>query len=99
MKQYIESLASHLQENPITFDTKTSTPCLDALWWHYAGFHPIQSEKSKNNERMIREKLVIHENVDADEVMDLVGSLCTEYEKLAFTSGIKLGMQLMMESI
>ena len=43
MKKYMEALTSYLQKNPITFDTNTGTPCLEALWWHYAGFHPIQS--------------------------------------------------------
>lgn len=99
MKKHMEVLTSYLQKNPITFDTNTGTPCLEALWWHYAGFHPIQSEKSKEQERLIRERLGSHEFGDTEEEMDLIGSLCTEYEKLAFTAGLKLGMQLMMESI
>lgn len=99
MKKYIEEFITYLAENPIKFDTETETPCLEALWWHYAGFHPIQSEKSKNQQRLICEKLSIHKDGDTDEVMDLIGSLCTEYEKLAFIAGMKLGMQLVMESI
>lgn len=99
MKKYIEELITYLEENPIIFDTETETPCLEALWWHYAGFHPIQSDKSTNKERLIREKMSIHKDGDTDEVMDLIGSLCTEYEKLAFVAGMKLGMQLMSESI
>lgn len=98
MKKYIEALTSYLQENPITFDTQTSTPCLEALWWHYAGFHPIQSEKTKNLEILIHEKIGRHNLSNADEMLDLIGSLCTDYEKLAFISGMKLGMQLMMEA-
>ena len=97
MKQYMESLSSHLQENPITFDTKTNLPCLEALWWHYAGFYPIQSEKTKNLEILIHEKIGRHNLINTDEVLDLIGGLCTEYEKLAFIAGMKIGMQLMME--
>lgn len=93
----MESLISHLQENPITFDTDTGTPCLEALWWHYAGFHPIQSEKSKELDRLIREKMSSHYAADVDEVMDLIASLCTEYERLAFAAGMKLGIQFMTE--
>ena len=99
MKKYMEVLISYLQDNPITFDRKTDSPCLEALWWHYAGFHPIQSEKSKDKERLISEKLGNYEIGDLDEALDLIGSLCSEYEKLAFVAGMKLGMQLMMESL
>lgn len=98
MKKYMEALTSYLQKNPITFDTNTSTPCLETLWWHYAGFHPIQSDQTKNLDILIRKRLDRHNLSNAEEVLDLIGSLCTEYEKLAFTAGMKLGMQLMMEA-
>ena len=94
----MEALASYLRKNPITFDTNTGMPCLEALWWHYAGFHPIQSEKSKEQERLIRQKMDSHEYCDSEEILDLIGSLCTEYEKLAFVAGMKLGMQLLIEA-
>lgn len=97
MKKYMEVLTSYLQKNPITFDTNTGTPCLEALWWHYAGFHPIHSEQSKMKQAAIREKLSDYNNIDIDEMLDLIGSLCSEYEQLAFTAGMKLGAQLMME--
>lgn len=98
MKKYMEVLTSYLQKNPITFDTNTGTPCLEALWWHYAGFHPIQSDQTKNLDILIRKRLDRHNLSNTEEVLDLIGSLCTEYEKLAFTAGMKLGMQLMMEA-
>lgn len=97
MKKYMEALASYVKENPIMFDTETGTPCLEALWWHYAGFHPIHSVKSKNQQLLIREKLGDYKIVDVDETMDLITSLCTEYERLAFVAGMKLGMQFMIE--
>lgn len=93
----MESLASYIRENPIIFDTETGTPCLEALWWHYAGFHPIHSDKSKSQQLLIREKLEDYKIVNVDETMDLICSLCTEYEQLAFVAGIKLGMQFMIE--
>ena len=98
MKKYMEVLTSYLQKNPITFDTNTGTPCLEALWWHYSVFHPIQSDQTKNLDILIRKRLDRHNLSNAEEVLDLIGSLCTEYEKLAFTAGMKLGMQLMLEA-
>ena len=93
----MESLASYIRENPIIFDTETGTPCLEALWWHYAGFHPIHSDISKSQQQLIREKLENYKNCDVDETMDLITSLCTEYERLAFVAGMKLGIQFMTE--
>lgn len=97
MKKYMEALTSYLQKNPITFDTDTGTPCLEALWWHYAGFHPIHSVKSKSQQQLIRKKLEDYKICDVDEMMDLITSLCTEYERLAFVAGMKLGIQFMTE--
>ena len=34
---------------------------------------------------------------DSDVVVGEVGCLCAEYERIAFTAGLKLGAQLMME--
>ncbi len=97
MKKYMKALASYVKENPIMFDTETGIPCLEALWWHYAGFHPIHSDKSKSQQQLIREKLENYKTCDVDETMDLITSLCTEYERLAFVAGMKLGIQFMTE--
>lgn len=97
MKKYMKALASYVKEHPIMFDTETGLPCLEALWWHYAGFHPIHSDISKSQQQLIREKLENYKICDVDETMDLITSLCTEYERLAFVAGMKLGIQFMTE--
>lgn len=97
MKENICKLSEYIKKNPVTFDTERDTPCLETLWWQYSGLYPIHSEQSKMKQAAIREKLSDYNNIDIDEMLDLIGSLCSEYEQLVFTAGMKLGAQLMME--
>lgn len=97
MYEYIQSLSEYIRQHPICFDTETEVPCLEALWWHYAGFYPIHNDKCKQTQAMIREKLSKHYTADTEEMNDLIGSLCCEYEQLAFIAGMRLGIQLIQE--
>ena len=97
LKEYINALAQYIKQNPKTFDVPTDTPCLEALWWHYAGFFPLQNAVTKEKYAELREALSASDQVDPDEIMDKVISLCSEYEKIAFIAGLKLGVQLMTE--
>ena len=53
-----------------------------------------QGKEGFKNLRACLESLLIK---DSDVVVGEVGCLCAEYERIAFTSGLKLGAQLMME--
>lgn len=99
MKAYISALSEHIRNNPAIFDTPTDTPCLEALWWHYAGFFPLHNDVTKEKHAELRKSLSASDGLDADDIIDKVGSLCAEYEKIAFIAGLKLGVQLMTEIV
>lgn len=99
VKENICKFSEYIKKNPITFDIESDTPCLETLWWQYSGIYPIHNEQTKVQQAAIREKLSGNGSVDVDEMLDLIGSLCSEYEQLAFTAGMKLGAQLIVELI
>ncbi len=51
----------------------------------------------KKGFRNLRERLDPLSVADADTVITEVGCLCAEYERIAFTTGLRLSAQLMLE--
>ncbi len=72
-------------------------PCLDSIWWHYGECYNLDSSAAKEGFRNLWERLDYLSAVDADTVITEVGCLCAEYERIAFTTGLRLGAQLMLE--
>ena len=97
MDAYIKKLRDYVSEHKIDFDEDTAEPCLDALWWHYGENHNMDSSQAKKGFKNLRACMDSLPIKDSDVVVGEVGCLCAEYERIAFTAGLKLGAQLMME--
>ena len=97
MAEYIRQLRAYVREHKIIFEEDCPQPCLDALWWHYGEYRNMDSSQAKEDFKNLRACLDSLPVEDSDVVFEDVVCLCAEYERIAFTAGLKLGAQLMME--
>ncbi len=70
---------------------------MDSIWWHYGECYNLDSPAVKEGFRNLREQLDSLSTDDSELVITEVGCLCAEYERIAFTAGLRLGAQLMLE--
>ncbi len=94
---YLQSLIDYIQKEKITFREERDQPCLDSIWWHYGECYNLDSSAAKEGFRNLRERLDTLSVEDSDTVITEVGCLCAEYERIAFTAGLRPGAQLMLE--
>ncbi len=97
MNAYLQSMLDYVQKEKITFWEEGDKPCLDSIWWHYGECYNLDSPAAKEGFRKLRERLDTLSVEDSDTVITEVGCLCAEYERIAFTAGLRLGAQLMLE--
>ncbi len=97
MNACLQSLMDYIQKEKLTSREDGDQPCLDSIWWHYGECYNLDSSAAKEGFRNLRERLDTLSVEDSDTVITEVGSLCAEYERIAFTAGLRLGAQLMLE--
>lgn len=97
MDEYIRQLRAYVLEHKIIFEEDCPQPCLDARWWHYGEYHNMDSPQTKEGFKNLRAGLASLPIKDSDAVVGEVAYLCAEYERIAFTAGLKLMVQLMLE--
>lgn len=94
MKKWIKSLEKHFQKNPPDYDDAESL--LDMIYWHYTEFNSMDKAVTDAYYEALREKVKLTPH-EYDEMLDIVGDLCLESERLAFMEGLMVGMVLMQE--
>lgn len=97
MEPCLSKLKSYLIDHPIDLGEDVDSPCLDALWWLYAEYHPMMNETIKTHYLNIRNLVETLPLVDSEQMMDLLSQLGLEHERIAFFVGFRLGAQLMLE--
>ena len=97
MDEYIRCLRDYVREHRIQFEEECPQPCLDALWWYYGEYHNMDNSQAKKGCKNLRACLGSLPIKDSDAVVGEIGSLCSEYERIAFTAGLKLMAQLMLK--
>ena len=97
MKTYIQSLRDYIKENKIAFEFDSPQPCLDALWWHYGEHYNLDNAETKASFEKIWTMLNSLPFLESDAIMSEFDRLCAEYERTAFTAGLCVGAQLMIE--
>ena len=96
MDEYIRCLRDYVREHRIQFEEECPQSCLDALWWYYGEYHALDSPQRKVLKKL-RDFLESLPIKNSGAVIGEVGYLGAEYERIAFTTGLKLGAQLMVE--
>lgn len=91
MKELAEILRQYVAQNPLNYGEVESV--LDMLFWHYAEYCSLDSEKIRNQFTALR-KLVNFPPKEYDQVFYVVSDLCLGHGRLAFSEGLRLGMVL-----
>ena len=94
MKKLVEMLKEYVEQNLLNYGEAESV--LDVLFWHYAEYGSLDSEKISDQFDALR-KLVNFPPKEYDRVFDVVSDLCLEHGRLAFREGMRLGILLMCE--
>lgn len=94
MDRLVETLQQHFRQNSPNYgDAET---VVDMLYAHYTEHGSVDSEKVVNQFATLR-KLVNLPPKEYDQVFYAVSDLCIEHSRLAFTEGLRMGMDLVME--
>ncbi len=97
MKNIIEKLKTEVRADPAKFCSDSSEPILDTLYWHYCEDVGIETAESKVARANFNEALEFLSTEKMNEIYLLAIALSAEAERVAFISGVKLGVQLTME--
>lgn len=97
MSIHIQDIYNYLDEHPIYAYNGSVTSMLGMIHDAYTMYNEIDSEEVKCRIRQIVEILGPLPAEKEDALFAVVCQLCAEHERLAFSHGIRLGMDLMME--
>lgn len=95
MKKYIRALQNYCKQNPPNHGDTQSV--MNLLYWTYTQYNPIDSQKLRNGFAQLRAQFPHLSMQEFDPVFNTVCDLCTDYERLAFYEGLRLGVVLMQE--
>lgn len=97
MNPYIQKLNIYLADNPPDYGCHDAHSLLEMLYFFYTEFNPIDNSAIKQHFRSLGQffhHLTIEES---DQVFNTVSDLLMENERLAFISGIHVGIRLESE--
>lgn len=95
MEKLVEVLQQHFAQNPPNYGDAESV--LDILYGHYIEHGNIDSEKIVNQFAALR-ALVNLPPQEYDPIFYIVSDLCMEHEQLAFSEGLRMGMELALDA-
>ena len=95
MKTLASTLRNHFNAQPSQYENAESL--LDMIYWYYAEFNSMDSNETKAQFAKLRNALHYLSTQEFDTIFGIVSSLCIEYERTAFTEGLRLGFMLMQE--
>ena len=97
LHRYIKILSQKLTNPPVEPNTADIQTMLDFLWSAYTDEHPIDSN-------LIRKKFTLLETIfdqlsfdDSNLLFSVTCGLCSEYERLAFLEGLRVGACIIAE--
>lgn len=94
MDKLVEALQRYFRQNSPNYGDAESV--IDMLYEHYTEHISVDSEKVVNQFATLR-KLVNLPPKEYDQVFYAVSDLCIEHGRLAFSEGLRIGMELAME--
>ena len=93
MNPYIEQLKKELEK----FTGSGDFSVLELLWYCYSASNPIDDGLIKQQEEALKPVFDELSNDSADRLFNLIGDLCTAYQRAAFLEGVQVGIQLTRE--
>ena len=99
MGTYIKKIIACITELPTYFSNGicNANSVLDILYQHYSEFDRSDNDVIINNYDILyayMDQLCLR---DKDKIIDTVCNLCVEHERIAFISGVQIGVHLAQE--
>ena len=97
MKLTAETIRAYFETRKIDFSIMGAESLLEFIYQCYSEIHSLDNEQIRACYADLEH---FHETMPLDEsdrLFSLVADLCIEYERVAFTEGIHVGVQLMEE--
>ncbi len=97
MTPFTIQFKTYIEQHPPRFGHEEINTIAELLYNCYTELNPIDTTEIRRGFREIDQlicKLSVHDN---DRVFALVCQLCTQHERLAFLTGMRVGAQLLLE--
>ena len=98
MKNLIENLKSDITSNPAKFCSDSDVPILDPVYWNYCEDVGLETPASTAATGRFGAALECLPVEKANEIYTLAVTMNAEEARAAFHTGVKLGVQLMLEA-
>ena len=97
MSIHINQVLDYLDFHPVCQKADNMETLMELLHDVYTQYNSIDSEEIRDLFQKMRETLGALSAEDLDTLFFLVCQLCIKHEQLAFSHGVRVGMQLMSE--
>lgn len=97
MNPYIKMLKTQFSNNPPCYGYTDADSLLEMLYLWYTEWNPINSDAIQESFRKLDGLICTRTGKEYDNALDLITSLCSQYEKLAFLEGIRVGFYIFEE--
>ena len=97
MKSFYETLKNHIEAHPPNYGDSDIQSILEMLWNTYCQHNQLDTEQIREGFTELYRHMKHLPLSNVDGVIDIVCSLCWEYEKTGFVEGIKIGVVLSQE--
>lgn len=94
MNEYIEVLKRHVAENPPNYGDGDAQSILEMLFSYYHECNNTDTDAVKVAFEDLCQRMHGMPLREMDRIIDAVCTLCREHEKVGFTEGVKVGIQL-----
>lgn len=96
--EIVTAVKDYLLQNPANFQGQVSS-ILELLYFHYTEYNPVENDRVRACFLGLTDKLheLARDEEEENQMINLAGDACAEYERVAYMEGIKVGMRLMME--
>ena len=95
MKQFIETLKTHIEQHPPNYDDGESV--LTMLYEYHNENSPYDNEQIRTDFNELYQQMNGMPLQEMDKIIYPVCKLCRDHEKAGFVQGIKIGIQLQKE--
>jgi len=96
-KKITKALLKHIKTHNFNYGDVPADSVLDFLWLSYFEIQRADPEDIMQGFQALDQFFEGKSFEEVKNVFDIVCSLCTAYEKRAFTDGLQFGVQLMQE--
>ena len=97
MERLIAQLRRYVLDHPPNYGDGNCHSILDMLYYRYSECNRMENDEIKAAFADLYQQMHGMSLREMDRIIDVVCTLCREYEKAGFTEGIKVGFQINLE--